>query len=228
MAGNYLVISDLQIPFEHPDALKFCSYIKRHYQISDENVYNVGDELDQYWGGLWDKDPDASHTANQEIQQCISTLEEWYAAFPLMKLCDSNHGTRWKRKALAAQIPSQLMRLYRDIIRAPEGWQWKKQWKVDCKSPFLVTHGDDYGGQYPAVQAMTLSGCSVIMGHHHSKFSLTYSKTHMLDLWAVVTGCLISFDTYAFNYARNAKQKPINGLTVITNQGRIPLLLPQF
>jgi hypothetical protein len=61
-AGNYLIISDLQIPFEHNDALKFCFHLKHHYKIPDENILNVGDELDQYWGGLWDKSPEAAHT----------------------------------------------------------------------------------------------------------------------------------------------------------------------
>ena len=80
--GHFLVMSDWQIPFQHPKALEFCTYLKRHYRIPDENVYNVGDELDQYWGSLFDKDPDASLTANQEIQKSIDTLKTWYSAFP--------------------------------------------------------------------------------------------------------------------------------------------------
>jgi UDP-2,3-diacylglucosamine pyrophosphatase LpxH len=224
--GNFLLISDLQIPFEHHKALEFCRYLKRHFQVPDENVYNVGDELDQYWGGLWDKDPDASMTANQEIQKSVETLKTWYDAFPRMKLCDSNHGTRWKRKAMASSIPSQLMRLYREVIQAPNDWLWQKHWTVDAKRPFRVEHGDDWGGQYPHTQAALHLGISVVMGHHHSKVGIQHIKTSSQSLWGMVTGCLINFEEFAFNYARAAKFKPITGCGVVSADGRQPIWVP--
>jgi hypothetical protein len=52
----FLVIPDLQIPFENQNALAFCKYLKRHYQVPDCNVLNVGDETDSYHGGSWPKD----------------------------------------------------------------------------------------------------------------------------------------------------------------------------
>lgn len=226
MIENHLVISDLQIPFHEPKALEFCLYLKRHYKIKNENVYCVGDELDQYWGGLWDKDPDASLTANQEIEASKHELRRWYKAFPEMKLCDSNHGTRWKRKALHAQIPSQLMRLYREIIEAPTGWQWKKNWKVRCKHPFLVEHGDDWGSQHPHLLAAIHNGISTAIGHHHSKVGIGHIQTNGMRVWGMVTGCLIDFDTFAFEYARNAKLKPVLGSGVVIDSGRTPLWLP--
>lgn len=227
-SGPKLIISDLQIPFEDPDALKFCLYIKRHYKITNDDVYNVGDELDQYWGGLWDKSPEADHTANQEIKQSIETLAKWYACFPEMKLCLSNHGSRWIRKALASQIPSQLLRNYRDVIQAPEGWQWKKRWNIDTKKPVLVEHGDDWGGQFPHVKAAIHNGISTVMGHHHSKFGIHFIKTNGLDIWGGVAGSLIDFDQYAFEYAKNAVFKPVSGVIVIVNDGQMPIAIPKI
>lgn len=225
--GTKLVISDLQIPFEHPDALRFCQQIKREEKIADEDVYNVGDELDQYWGGMWDKSPDASHTPNQEYSQGIVTLGKWYKAFPQMKLCLSNHGTRWIRKALKAQIPTQMLRNYQELIQAPEGWRWQKHWKVKDKYPWIMEHGDDWGGSIPHVNAALHNGMSTVMGHHHSRLGVTYMKTNGMDIWGAVAGSLIDFEQYAFEYARAAKLKPQLGLILVVDGGKraIPVRL---
>ena len=186
----------------------------------------MGDEVDQYFGSLFDKSPEASHTANSEIAASVEKLKEWYATFPLMKLCTSNHGSRWQRKALAAQIPSQMMRLYQEVIQAPPGWKWQKNWRVPEKRPFLVEHGDDWGGQYPHVQAVMHNGLSVVMGHHHSLFGCEYIKTTGIDAWGAVSGCLIDFEQYAFEYARNSKRKPKLGVIVVADQGKIAIPIP--
>ena len=114
-----LFIPDLQIPFHHKRALDFVSYVKRHYKIRDENCFCLGDETDQYFGGMWKKDPNARHTANSEIEESVDELKRWYAVFPKMKLAISNHGTRWIRKASEAEIPSIVMKQYESIIQAP-------------------------------------------------------------------------------------------------------------
>lgn len=223
---RYLVISDLQIPFEHEKALSFCTYLKNHMSVPDANVYCVGDELDQYWGSLWKKDPDASLTANQEIQLSVEKLKHWYDAFPEMKLATSNHGSRWQRKVFESEIPSQLLRQYRDVIAAPPGWQWKKHWRVDSAHPFIVEHGDDYGGQHPHAAAVLHNGCSTVMGHHHSIFALEHLKTNGLSCWGATIGCLIDFEAFAFEYAKNAKKKPILGAMVVLDGGQFPIAVP--
>lgn len=226
MSENFLIISDPQIPFHEPRALDFCLRLKREFRVESDHVICVGDELDQYWGGLWDKDPDASMTANQEIEASRIELKRWYKAFPEMMVCESNHGTRWKRKATHAQIPSQLLRLYRDIIEAPEGWRWQKHWKIKCKYPFLVEHGDDWGGQHPHVKAALHNGISTAIGHHHSKAGTHWLKTNEKYIWGMVTGCLIDFDQFAFEYARSAAFKPLKGAGIVLDSGRTPLWLP--
>lgn len=208
------------MPYEHPDALSFCIRLKKEYRVADEDVYNAGDELDCYYGGMWDKSPEASHTANQEIAEAREKLRHWYKAFPQMKLCLSNHGTRWLRKAMAAQIPSQMLRGYQEMIQAPKGWRWQKHWKVRDRFPWLLEHGDDWGGQYPHVAAAMANGMSTAMGHHHSKFGVSYMKTNGLDIWGAVAGSLIDFDQYAFDYARAAKLKPQLGCLIVVDDGR--------
>ena len=47
--SNYksvLVISDLHIPYHHPDAFKFLAALKKKYK--PDLVVNIGDEIDQH------------------------------------------------------------------------------------------------------------------------------------------------------------------------------------
>lgn len=223
---RYLIISDLQIPFELNDALPFVRKVQREFRIPLENLCCVGDETDQYWGSLFKKSPEAKHTANQEIEATKEKLRKWYKAFPYMKICESNHGNRWKKKAWESEIPSQLLRQYREVMEAPDGWEWRKAWLIQTKKPFLMEHGDDWGGQIPHKQAALHNGISTIMGHHHSLAGVEYLKTNGLDVWGAICGSLIDFEQYAFEYARRAKFKPVIGCTVILNDGFSPLFVP--
>lgn len=200
---NFLFIPDLQIPFENSQALSFCQKLKKEYRVPSENVLCAGDETDQYFGSLYKLDVNAHLTATAEINQTLNALKEWYAVFPEMKLCISNHGTRWQRKALDCGIPSVLMRKYEEWLQAPSGWQWRKKWHVKTKYPFITEHGDDWGGTEPHVKAALYNGMSTIIGHHHSKSCIKHFVTSEREYWAAVSGALIDFDAFAFNYARS-------------------------
>lgn len=226
MASPYLIISDLQIPFEAPKALEFCKYVKRHYKVQDDRVLNVGDEVDQYWGGMWKKSIHANHTALQEIKESIKSLRGWYDAFPQMKLCTSNHGDRWLRKAMEAEIPSIMLRDYREVLECPKDWVWRKNWVIKSKHPFMIEHGDDYGGEHPHIVAVQDNGMSIAIGHHHSKASITYRKTKGVDAWGAVIGCLIDEEAYAFEYAKKNRLQQQHTILLVTEDGRIPFLLP--
>ena len=223
---NRLIISDPQIPFQHPDCIPFIKRVKKEFNIPDEGMCCVGDELDNYFGGLWKKSPEAAHTPNSEIRASLDILTEWYCEFPQMKLATSNHGTRWQRKAAEAEIPSQLLRQYREVINAPEGWQWAKRWQFNDGHPWLLEHGDDWGGGDPHVQATLYNGISTAIGHYHSKASVTYLNTGLKQMWAMVTGSIIDFDQYAFEYARKSKLKPVISLGVVVDNGRVAFLIP--
>lgn len=234
--GRQMFISDLQIPFEHEKALEFCKYVKRHFHIPDEGVYNVGDEVDEYWGSGWKKDPNAAHTATQEITETIERMRPWYDAFPQMRLAESNHGRRWMRKALEAEIPELMMRRYQSVIGCPRGWMWQSRWLIRQKKPVLVEHGDRFGGATPHLKAAEANACNTAIGHHHSKFGIEHSQTNgAMDgcpdeagfkVWGMVTSCLIAFEKYAFHYARAAKNKPQIGLGICLDEGSLPILVP--
>ena len=217
----------MQIPFEHPDALKFCKDLKRAYRIPNENCLCVGDEVDHYYGSLYKKDPNADLTANQEIAQTRDTLQKWYKAFPEMKVANSNHQQRWFKKFLDAEIPSQLMRSYRELIDAPPGWRWRDKWNIKGeKATFMMQHGHGYSGMNGHRTAALMNGCSTVIGHLHSHAGINHVRTNGLSIWGFNTGSLICKDAFAFHYNKNDKFKPCIGAGVILDGGRTPLWIP--
>lgn len=224
--ANYLVISDCQIPFEHEQALKFCYHLKKHYKIADENVLNVGDELDIYHGSSFGKDPDATHTPSSELAIARDKIKQWASVFPKMKVCISNHGVRWVKKAIAAELPSQLLKGYKDIYEIPEKWVYKQSWDINEKHPFTMVHGCGYSGQAAHRTAALDAGRSIVMGHLHSHAGIAHIKTAHQKIWGFNTGCLIDPDAYAFNYGKDSRFKPCLGAGLIFNDGSTPVWVP--
>lgn len=234
MQEKYLIVSDEQIPFHHSKGIEFLRYCKNHFKIPDENCLHVGDELDQFWGGLYKQSADALHTPTSEIKESIDAMKERYALFPKMRVAISNHGTRWARKAFEIGIPQMLMRKYRDVIEAPDTWHWAKKWLVRTKHPFIVEHGDRFGGQYPHVAAAIDNGLSTVIGHHHSIAGVHHIRTQDyhpefkagFDIWGAASGCLIDFNAYAFEYAHAARKKPKLGIVIVLDSGAFPIWVP--
>lgn len=222
---NYLVISDLQIPFHAPGALDFCVKVAREYKCTE--ILCVGDETDQYFGSSFPKSPEAAHTALSEIEASKKVLRGFYKAFPKVKLAVSNHGVRWVKKAAQAEIPSQLLKSYAEMIEAPAGWVWKQQWEFNESHRFRMIHGCGYSGANGAKNAAIDSGVSTVIGHLHSFGGVSFMRTTDAEpIWAMNTGCLIDKESYAFEYGKYMRQKPTLGCGVILESGRLPIFLP--
>lgn len=222
-----LFISDTQIPFEAPSSLPFVKAVAREFKIPKDAIFHVGDEVDHYFGGGWDKDPDASHTPLAEIKEARAKLKAWYAAFPSMKLAVSNHGLRWARKASAAGIPSTMMRAYQEILGAPKGWVWRDHWdiKMDRRKVHMF-HGIGYSGQTAYRQAAIDKGVSVVFGHLHATAGIAHIVTDHGQRWGMSVGCLIDAKAYAYAYSKHSKFKPWLGVGVVIDGGLTPLLIP--
>lgn len=223
---RYLAIPDLQIPFENLESLDFIKRVAKHFRIPKENMLNLGDEVDFYNLSSYFKDPDALHTVNQEFDEVIEKLHHWYNAFPYMRVCNSNHQARFWKKAVDAQIPSRMLRKYREIIEAPKGWRWAEHWQIKTKHPFMIEHGCGYSGVNAHRNAAIDNTISTIIGHLHSKAGISYIKTKGANLWAVNSGALIDEEAYAFAYSKHARHKSVNGCTVVLDDGHMPVFVP--
>ncbi len=225
--GNYLIISDTQMPFENPKALSFCAYLKSHFKIPDDNVLHAGDELDEYFASLYKKDPNARHTPTSELMESIEKMRQWYDVFPKCKVAISNHGVRWWTRAQEADIPDMLLRTYRDVIEAPVGWQWARRWDIDAsRKPFTLIHGMGYSGQNGHRTAAIDLGRSVAIGHLHSHAGTAQITTEGRSIWGMNTGCLIAPEEYAFHYGLDSRFKPSLGCGIVVNGGTTPIWMP--
>ncbi len=224
--SRYLVISDLQIPFEAEHALKFNKRLQAEYRIPAENILCVGDEVDQYFGSLFSKDADGIYSATTEIEESKRRLTHWYREFPLMRLANSNHGQRWAKKAFAAEIPSQMLRAYQEVLEAPKGWKWADSWIIDGKHRFKMIHGMGYGGMFAYRHAPLDQGMSVVFGHLHANAGIAHIVTETQKIFGMNVGCLIDVEAYAFQYGKNNRFKPWLGSGVIVDDGATPLLIP--
>lgn len=222
-----LFISDTQIPFESAEALPFLKAVQKEFKIDKEAVFHVGDEIDCYFAGQWEKDPDALHTPNSEISEARKKLKAWYRAFPYMRIAISNHGLRWARRAASAGIPSQILRPYEDFLEAPKTWKWRESWQIKMQAAQVyMFHGMGYSGAGAYRQACINLGTNVVFGHLHANAGIAHVVTGNSERWGMNVGCLVDNRSYAMRYGRDFKFKPWLGCGVVIDGGLTPLLIP--
>jgi len=216
-----LVIPDMQIPFEHPDALEFIHAVNEAIGGADL-IVNVGDEVDQMALSRWDPDPEADG-AGPELRKAVKQLQPWYRDFPEMLVCESNHTARVYKAAFLAGIPEAYLRSVPEWLEAPEGWVWADSFIVD---DIKFEHGDAQGGMYAARNLAQRNRRSTVIGHHHSHGAVFYIANDDETIFAMNVGCLIDMNSIAFRYGKHSAYKPTLGCGVIING--IPYFVPML
>lgn len=206
-----LSIQDLHSPFMHPDAVDFLKAVRDKYRT--DTTVCVGDELDQHGLSVHDHDPDGP-SAGDEHRQGVDKLRPIYKAFPNVRVCKSNHTSRFLRQALRAGIPAAFMRGYREALDAPPGWEWRQDWVLDG---VLFTHGEHASNETKALEAAFRFDLNTCQGHIHNKASIVKGKSRTRTRFAVMGGCMIDFRSHAFDYARNGVMRPMLGAPVIVD-----------
>jgi hypothetical protein len=216
-----LVIPDMQIPFEHRDALKFIQAVNDSLGGADV-IVNVGDEVDQMALSRFDPDPDADG-AGPELKRAIKQLKPWYKAFPEMLVCESNHTARVYKAAYLAGIPEAYLRTIPEWLNAPEGWKWANAWIID---DIKFEHGDAQGGMHAAQNLAMRNRRSTVIGHHHSHGGFRFMSNDDETIFGMNVGCLIDMNSIAFRYAKHAAYKATLGCGVIING--VPYFIPMI
>jgi hypothetical protein len=224
---NFLVISDLHMPMQNHHAFRFLKQVKADFDIPDSNCYCVGDETDQYNFGRWPRDPNARHTAIQEIECAIAAKEKLEEVFPELKICESNHGSRIMARAVDANLPTDVIRSIKEIFKYSSNWEIQDNFIVMAtKAPFCVQHGQPYSGQNGHIKAMWHNGISTAIGHIHSYAGVNYVKTKHQEMWAMNVGALYDPESYAFKYGKDNAMKGTLGCGVVLDGGKMAMWLP--
>lgn len=225
MTGNLnaLAISDLQIPFEHQDALAFVLYVQKvFFKDVKHYVFNMGDEVDQHTLSRWTMNPNGM-SAGDEFRESKLRLQAWYKHFPKTLLCISNHTYRVYKKAYESGIPEGFMKTIGEAYEAPTTWQWRDKWIVD---DVCFEHGEMVSGQLAAIRAAQQNRMSTVIGHQHANGGVIYQASHIDTIFGLNTGCLIDINQYAFDYGKTLRNKPTLGCGVIRNG--IPYFVPMI
>lgn len=218
-----LVISDLQIPFEHRDALAFIQHLDQtFFPDGVRRVICVGDEVDQHTLGRWPANP-SGRSGSDELEEAKHRLKDWFKAFPEVLVCMSNHTYRAWKKAFHAGIPAQFLRDVAEVYEAPPGWKWADRWLLDG---LLFEHGEHVSGKNAALLAAEQNHMSTVIGHQHTFGGVIYSASYSNQIWGMNVGCLIDIEQYAFDYGKALRKKPTLGSGVIVNG--IPFFIPML
>ncbi len=220
--SRILFISDMHIPYGHPDTVRFLTALKRKYEPT--RVICVGDEVDAHAMSFHDSDPDLP-SAGDELKAAIKKLQPLYKLFPVMDLVDSNHGSMHYRKGMHHGIPRKYLRDYNDILEAPAGWKWHMDMLVTLPggNKMYVHHGLSKN----VMKAVAGRGVCVVQGHFHEDFYIGYIGNPQSLLWGMTVSCLIDKKAMAFAYNRTNLNRPIIGTgAVIEGQPRLlPMVL---
>lgn len=224
------IIPDTQEPFSAHGAIAFALDVFRREKIpvrEPGHVYHVGDEADLYQFSRFARSPETPYTPKTELEALRDRMRAWYRAFPFVRVCRSNHVDRMMKRAAEAGLPSEALRAWRDLIDAPDGWEWADSWLVTAdKQPFLVEHGH-HGSQ--ALNSWRLralaNGHPTVFGHQVQAGVLPV-RTPQVTSWAMCVGALIDRDAIAFEYGRPLTWQPCNGVAMVVDGGRTPIWVP--
>ena len=216
-----LVFGDMHIPYQREGAIEFLEAIKKKYKPT--KIICTGDEIDNHAMSFHDSDPDALG-AGDELEKAINVMKKLYKLFPKVDLVDSNHGSMVFRKAKFSGIPLKYIRSMKNIIEAPEGWNWHKDYtyKMNNGQDLFVTHGLKKNTKLLAEQY----GCCTLQGHYHEDSSIQYSSNPRQLIWGCSVGCLVDDNSLAMEYNKTNLKRPILSCVLITNG--IPQIIPMI
>lgn len=216
--NNTLIISDMHMPYHHPDALEFIKANKDWYGLKEAKC--TGDVVDLHtssfhlieYGTLSPQD---------EYEAAYRGIQELADIYPKLTVVLGNHDILTHRKAKLAGISEDHLKSYNDVYGVEWDWVDKDYFKVDKFNNCLLVHTM---GANNLSNAKSHSHHS-IQGHHHSVFGVEYFADTEVLRWSMTAGCLINPKSPAFNYASKATLKrPILGMGAIIEDE--PMLLP--
>jgi len=218
---NILVISDRHQPYAHQDANAFLIALNRKYGF--DLVIDIGDGEDFHALSFHDSDGDLP-SAGHELRAAIEGNKPLYAEFPKMMICESNHSSMVWRKGKHHGFPRHVLKSYREVLEAPEGWTWHHEIVVQMSNgkKCLFAHG--YSSN--VLSASQKRGLSCVQGHFHSKMGVQYWSNVDGVHFAAQTGCLIDDNSFAFAYNKLGLDRPLLGCLRIENG--VPHILPMF
>jgi len=211
---HILVIADTHLPFEHKNYLDFCKDIQNRVKCG--TVVHIGDLVDNHSINYHDHDPNGQSPID-EMREADKHLQKWFKAFPSLFLCRGNHDSLVDRKSRTVGLPERCFKAFRDMWQLPNGWKDDFSWEIDG---VIYQHGTGYSGDNAHLKVAYNNRQSSIIGHTHSSGAVGYMANEKEVIFGANVGCGIDRHTYAFEYGRDFRKKPILGCGVVTDKGK--------
>jgi hypothetical protein len=135
--GNKLVISDMHIPYQHRDAIRFLLAVKKKYRC--KQILNVGDLFDHHAGSFHLSETDALDPLT-EYRTAKKTAHKLQASFPKMVITAGNHDRIPVRKLQSVGLPEQMLSNYNALYDLKDSWEWLERYEFNSGNgkPLLV------------------------------------------------------------------------------------------
>lgn len=185
-------------------------------RVKCEKVVMIGDLVDNHAISYHEHDPNGLSPAD-EIKETKKRLREWYKAFPKAFLCRGNHDRMVDRKGRTAGLPDCVFKPFRQIWNLPSGWIDDFSHEIDG---VIYEHGTGYCGDNAHLKAAYNNRTSTCIGHTHSQLAGGYIGNNKNAIFGMNVGCGIDPKSYAFEYGRDFKKKPLLGCGVVTDKGK--------
>jgi hypothetical protein len=208
---SILVISDMHVPYHHPDTVKFLAAVKAKHK--PDKVVCIGDEIDFHSISFHEKNPDLM-SPGDELAACIRELKPIYKLFPEVNLIDSNHGSLVFRKTKWAGLPKSVIRPMSAILQTPSTWTWS--FDLTLKTPLGPVYFHHGKSSVSGGLAKNM-GMNSVQGHFHTKFQIEYLANPERLFWDMHVGCLADDKSMAMSYNKTTLARPIVGVGLIKN-----------
>ena len=218
MNTRILVISDMHLPYQHKDAIKFLAEIKKEFK--PDRVINIGDLLDFHAISMHTHDPDLA-SAGHELTMARKYVKELESIYPQVTEVDSNHSSLVYRRAIKYGMSREFLREYGEFLGTKK-WKWVDDLTLTMSNGqrCFFTHGRSAD----VLKVSQTMGMSAVQGHYHTKFVVSYWANPDNLFFAMNVGCLINQKSLSMNYAKNFRTRFILGCGIILDG--IPRLLP--
>ena len=219
--SRILIISDMHVPYQHKDAIKFLQYVKDKYKPT--RVICIGDELDKHSLSFHDHDPDLP-SAGDELRIGLPYIQQIKNMFPVMDILESNHGSLVYRKAKTNGIPRYYLKNYNDVLGVGKDWKWHFELLIELPNgqKCYMHHGKIAEG----IRLSQTMGMNSVQGHFHERFKIDYWKNPVGLYWSMQVGCLVDDTSLAMSYNNANLKRPVLGVGLIINS--LPILEPML
>ena len=183
-------------------------------------VVHIGDLVDNHAISYHEHDPDG-WSPEDEMREA-DTPQKRFRAFRMSR-CAGETTIGYRTGSEDCYLPAGVSKQFRDIWNLPKGWKDDFSHTIDGVK---YLHGTGYSGDLAHLKAAVDNRSCAVLGHLHSVCGIDYSANETDCIWGMSVGCGIDRKTYAFEYGRDFKKKPIISVGVVeyTKYGANPRL----